>query len=236
MKDECLLSIIIPTFNEEKNIVSLINYLTQHSSTGLAEIIIADGQSTDDTVEAAIKSGVRAIICPKKGRASQMNYGALHAAANVLYFLHADSYPPPGFATNIAEQINNGYGIGCFRLQFDKAHWFLKANAWFTRFDIDAFRFGDQSLFVLKDVFTKAGGFNEKLIVMEDQEIIHRLKRFGKFRVMRQSITTSARKYTWNGTYKMQVIFFLIYLLYKAGVSQNKLVIIYRKLIKQDKV
>jgi GT2 family glycosyltransferase len=121
-------------------------------------------------------------------------------------------------------------------LQFDRAHWFLKVNAWFTRFDYNAFRFGDQSLFVLKDVFIKAGGFNEKLIVMEDQEIIHRLKKYGKFNVMPQSVITSARKYIKNGIYKMQGIFFLIYVLYKIGTPQNKLTALYSRLIKQDKV
>ena len=165
-----------------------------------------------------------------------MNYGASFAKAGVLYFLHADSLPPEGYVNKILHQVRSGYSIGCFRLQFDTAHWFLKANAWFTRFDYNAFRFGDQSLFVLKDVFKKAGGFNEKLIVMEDQEIIHRLKKYGKFKVMPQAIITSARKYTLNGIYKMQGIFILIYFLYKTGLPQNKLTALYRRLIKQDNV
>ena len=143
---------------------------------------------------------------------------------DVLYFLHADSFPPENYAGKIEEQIKNGYSIGCFCLQFDNHHWFLKANAWFTRFDVNAFRFGDQSLFVVKEIFIKAGGFDERLIVMEDQEIVHRLKKYGKFKVIRDAIITSARKYAINGTYRMQGIFFLIYFLYKTGVSQNKLV------------
>ena len=144
--------------------------------------------------------------------------------------------PPIGYAGNILKQIKNGFSIGCFRLQFDTANWFLKANAWFTRFDFNVFRFGDQSLFVSKDIFTKAGGFNEKLIIMEDQEIIHRLKKYGKFTVMHQAIITSARKYTVNGIYRMQGIFFLIYFLYLIQVPQNKLTALYRGLIKQGKV
>ena len=121
-------------------------------------------------------------------------------------------------------------------MRFDSGHWFLKVNAWFTRFDVNAFRFGDQSLFVVKDIFIKAGGFDERLVVMEDQEIVYRLKKYGKFKVLPDAITTSARKYIINGTYRMQGIFFLIYFLYKCGVPQNKLVALYRSLIKQDKV
>ena len=236
MEKAFALSIIIPAFNEAGNIATVINSLQKNNTGKLIEIIITDGQSSDDTVVLATKSGAKAVVSPNKGRGAQMNYGASFAKAGVLYFLHADSLPPTGYADQILQEIKNGYSMGCFRLQFDTANLFLKANAWFTRFDYNAFRFGDQSLFVLKDVFIKAGGFNEKLVVMEDQEIIHRLKKYGKFKVMPQAIITSARKYTINGIYKMQGIFFLIYFLYKMGVSQNKLTALYRRLIKQDKV
>jgi rSAM/selenodomain-associated transferase 2 len=236
MESSYALSIIIPAFNEAENIAAVINSLQKNNTGKLIEIIITDGQSTDDTVLLATRSGAKAVVSPNKGRGAQMNYGASFAKAGVLYFLHADSLPPTGYADKILQEIKNGYNMGCFRLQFDTANWFLKANAWFTRFDCNAFRFGDQSLFVLKDVFIKAGGFNEKLVVMEDQEIIHRLKKYGKFKVMPQPIITSARKYTINGIYKMQGIFFLIYFLYKMGVSQSKLTALYRRLIKQDKV
>jgi rSAM/selenodomain-associated transferase 2 len=236
MKKVFALSIVIPTFNEAENISALISSLQKNDRNDLIEIIITDGQSTDDTVAVANSAGVTVVVSPIKGRSAQMNYGASFAKADVLYFLHADSFPPAGYVDKISDQIKKGYGIGCFRLQFDTAHWFLKANAWFTRFNYNAFRFGDQSLFVLKDVFIKAGGFNEMLAVMEDQEIIHRLKKYGKFKVMPHAIITSARKYTLNGIYKMQGIFFLIYFMYRIGVPQSKLKVLYRRLIKQDKV
>jgi len=216
--------------------VALIDYLRKNEVGELIEIIVTDGQSTDNTVGVATSAGATVVVSPNKGRSAQMNYGASFAKAGVLYFLHADSFPPAGYADKISHQVKKGYGIGCFRLQFDTAHWFLKANAWFTRFNYNAFRFGDQSLFVLKDIFIKAGGFNEKLVVMEDQEIIHRLKKYGKFKVMSHAIITSSRKYTQNGIYKMQGIFFLIYFMYQIGMPQSKLTSLYRRLIKQDKV
>ena len=121
-------------------------------------------------------------------------------------------------------------------MQFDHKHWFLKANAWFTRFNVNAVRFGDQSLFVTKDVFQKTNGFDENLIVMEDQEIISRIRKYGKFKVMNGYVITSARKYLDNGVYKMQAVFFVIYFMYQLGYSQQKLVATYRNLIKQNKV
>ena len=87
--------------------------------------------------------------------------------------------------------IEKKYAGGCFRLAFDYQHWFLKTNCWFTRFDMNAIRFGDQSLFVRKDVFEKCGGFDEKLLMMEDQEIIHRIKKYGKFNTNLKTKTTT---------------------------------------------
>ncbi len=85
-----------------------------------------------------------------------MNLGAGHAQGDVLYFLHADSYPPPGFTSEIIETVLTGNNSGSFRLDFDNNHWFLKMNCWFTRFDVNAFRYGDQSLFVTKACFQAA--------------------------------------------------------------------------------
>jgi rSAM/selenodomain-associated transferase 2 len=236
MIDRFQLSIIIPTYNESENIVALINYLKSNTSNLLIEIIVSDGQSTDNTVEVATAAGAKVVVSPSKGRAAQMNYGASLAQADVLYFVHADSFPPHDFIDKIDHQKKMKINIGCFRLKFDVSHWFFNANCWFTRFDVNAFRFGDQSLFVTKDIFEKAGGFNEQLVMMEDQEIIHRLKRHGKFKVMPGTVITSARKYTDNGIFYTQGVFFLIYILFKLGLPQHRLLKLYRRLIKQDKL
>ena len=232
-----MMSVIIPVYNEEHVIGKTLDYIHANSTSDqVREIIVVDGGSTDDTVNEARQHGAGVIESPRKGRAAQMNAGALAASGGILYFLHADSLPPRSFATDVQQALDTGFTIGCFRLQFDLDHWFLKANAWFTRFDINAFRFGDQSLFVDREVFLRAGKFCEKHIVMEDQEIIRRLRKYGKLIVVPKPIVTSSRKYEANGVYKMQAIFFLIYFLYKIGYSQQRLVEIFRNLIQQDKV
>lgn len=146
-----MISIIIPTYNEEAHIKATIQQLWEHDTSNLIkEIIIADGGSTDNTIAIAQTEGVKAVISPKKGRAAQMNYGAASATADILYFLHADTIPPQNFSNDIIQAIDKGFEAGCYMLSFDCNHWFLKANCWFTRFDVDAIRFGDQSLFVTK--------------------------------------------------------------------------------------
>lgn len=232
-----MISIIIPTYNEEENIAETVKEIKRRDTENLiSEIIVSDGQSTDQTAALASNAGATVVTSERKGRSAQMNYGASTAKGEILYFLHADSIPPENFANYILKAIEKKYASGCFRLSFDYQHWFLKANCWFTRFDVNAVRFGDQSLFVTKDVFKKCGGFDENLLMMEDQEIIHRIKKYGKFIVMNDAVTTSARKYLENGIYRMQFIFFRIWFLYYLGYSQEYLLKLHKKLIRKTKL
>ena len=225
------ISVIIPAYNEEQNIVRTVESVEKRAGQFVEEVIVVDGGSKDETVRQAKKTSATVISSPQKGRAAQMNYGAAKAKAELLYFLHADTIPPELFDKKIVDAAVNGYKAGCFRLSFDSEHFLLKFYAWCTRFDIDAFRFGDQSLFVQSELFNSINGFKEDHIVMEDQEIIKRLKKQSSFKVLKESVTTSSRKYNKNGVIKLQLIFTLIFMLYKAGVSQSKLVLIYKKLI-----
>jgi rSAM/selenodomain-associated transferase 2 len=229
-----MISIIIPTVNEAQKIGDTISLLqTGHDAKFIKEIIIADGASNDNTVDIAKNKSAKILQMTVRNRAAQLNGGAAIAQGDILFFLHADSLPCEGFSTKIIEAVSNHRYAGCLRLSFDYSHWFLKTNAWFTRFNVNALRFGDQGLFVTRDVFEKSKRYNENLFVMEDQEIIHRIKKISSFTVLNTYITTSARKYLQHGIYKTQAIFFVIWFLYYLGVSQNRLLNIHRKAFKK---
>ena len=197
-----MISIIIPTYNEEECVSKTLKNIQLNENNNLIkEIIIVDGGSTDKTIEKAKECGVRVIVSKKKGRAVQMNEGAAVASERILHFIHADSQLPINFDTDVMEAVNNGYSAGCFRLAFDYEHWFLKLNCWFTRFDKSAFHYGDQSLFITRDIFNKVQGFNENYMVFEDLDIIRRIKKICKFKILKKSIVTSARKYVENGVF-----------------------------------
>lgn len=227
------ISIIIPTYNEEENIGRLIETLQNRQAGFVTDIIVADGGSTDQTKQVAEENGAIFYPCSRKGRAAQMNEGASVAISPLLYFLHADTIPPRRFDKLIVNTINNGAGAGCFRLRFDENQPLLTFYAWFTKFRFTMFRFGDQSLFVSKNIFKKIEGFDETLIVMEDQEIVRKLKRKCTFTIIEENVKTSARKYRINGVVRLQIIFTSILLLYYAGVRQETLVHLYNTLIRK---
>ncbi len=222
-----MISIVIPTLNEDASIVDLLKYLKEKSGDQEYEIIVSDGGSTDRTVALVVQENVR-VIQSDKGRAKQMNAGAEVAKGNILYFLHADTFPPPNFIQEIEEAYSKKTLAGCFRLQFDNSTPLLRFYAWFTKFDIDLFRFGDQSLFVDSQIFKKVGGFDEELIVMEDQELVKTLKKQVGFKVLKNRVTTSSRKYFQVGVIKLQIVFAIILIMYYLGVSQEKLVKFYK--------
>ncbi|MDZ7716751.1 MAG: TIGR04283 family arsenosugar biosynthesis glycosyltransferase [Balneolaceae bacterium] len=227
------ISIIIPTFNEEGFILPTLKKIIENSSSKIKEIIISDGGSTDRTRKLVREFEMAKLVeSPQKGRAAQMNYGASFAKGSILFFLHADTVPPIHFDKKIISEVEKGIDAGCFQLSFDWNHPFLKFYSWCTKFNVDAFRFGDQGLFISREIFQEIGGFHADYFLMEDHEIVRRIKKEYSFKIMAQKVITSARKYKKNGVVKLQLIFTLIYVFYHLKIPQEVLKNLYKELIK----
>lgn len=224
------LSIIIPSLNEAKHLPSLLDSLCNWQTKLQKEIIIVDGGSTDETELAAAAFEVQ-FYKSKRGRANQLNFGATKAKGAYLLFIHADSLISKRGLACISAFIKNGHSFGNFSLQFDLEHWFLKLNAWFSRFTLTAFQYGDQALLVKADLFFQQGGYPKEYTLFEDQEIIRKLKRKANLVKMEAPLITSARRYQKVGIYKLQFAYFLLYFIYRMGYSQEQLLFYYRKLI-----
>ncbi|SDS21061.1 TIGR04283 family arsenosugar biosynthesis glycosyltransferase [Winogradskyella sediminis] len=171
------------------------------------------------------------LINSKKGRAKQMNLGAKHATGSILYFLHADSFPPKNFDQLIINEVNKGNKAGCFRLQFDSNHWWLQLASWFTQFSWRACRGGDQSQFITKTLFNDIGGYDENYIIYEDNILINELYARNEYVVINKKIKTSARLYRKHGVWTLQYHFWTIYVKKWLGASADDLLAYYKKYV-----
>lgn len=224
------ISIIIPILNEAETITNLLNYLLKNTSKEtIKDIIVIDGGSSDGSIDIISKFKNITLFHSEKGRAKQMNIGAKQASGNILYFLHADSFPPKHFDKLIIAEVNKGQLAGCFKMRFDSNHWWLQLMGWFTKFPWFVCRGGDQSLFVTKELFEKVGGFNESYIIYEDNIIIKNLFAATPFKVIQKPIVTSARLYKKHGIFKLQYHFFIIHLKYWLGANASRLHAYYKK-------
>jgi len=230
------ISVIIPVYNEANTIFSFLLYLQKMNSNNIMEFLVIDGGSDDGTQKIisdfSKKNEKFKRIDSKKGRAAQMNLGAKKSSGNILYFLHADSLPPKKYDEYILKAITDGIKSGCFRMKFDSSNWILKISGWLTQLNWKSCRGGDQSLFVEKKLFLKIGGYNEELLVYEDNELIYKLYKCSKFKVIQKWIMTSARRYNSNGVCRLQIHFGIIHLKKYFGASPKNLESYYLKHIK----
>ena len=225
------LSIIIPAYNEANNIGRLIVYLLNNTKGISAEVIVVDGGSADETREIAKSAGAMVFLSPNKGRAAQMNYGAAIARSQVLYFVHADTYPPAGFADDIIKAVREGFGIGRYQTKFDSTSPLLKLNAFFTRFDLFMCYGGDQTLFITKGLFTQLGGFDSSMQIMEEYDLVKRARAMARYKIFPHKTLVSARKYEKNSWWRVQRANYTVISLYKKGASQELMTATYKKML-----
>lgn len=230
-----MLSIIIPAYNEEQTIEKQVRYLGDCSRGYPTEIIVVDGCSTDQTADKVRRLGYTCLESPGKGRAIQMNTGADYSSGSILYFVHADSKPPKTFQHDIRKAVSKGESAGCYRFEFDSDHPLLKVNAYCTRFDRLMCRGGDQTLFITRRLFNELDGFRDDYKIMEDYEFISRLRKRNSFIILPKNTVVSARKYEDNSYLKVNIVNFIVFMMFFLGVSQQTMLHAYKELITNTK-
>lgn len=229
------ISIIIPVFNEAATIEKT---LTRLQDIADIEVMIVDGGSGDETVAIAHRCGKIfapssefKVISGAAGRASQMNAGAAMATGDILLFLHADTHLPSEFYTLVRQSLQNpGTVAGAFELRIDANLQGLRiiekmVNA---RSHIFSLPYGDQAIFLKATTFHELGGFPD-LPIMEDFELMRRLRRQGRITIVPASVLTSGRRWQKLGVVKTTLINQLIIVGYFLGIPPVQLAHWYRK-------
>jgi len=220
------ISIIIPTYNETDSIGRILPELLAVPGV---ELLVVDGGSTDNTVDLAKSLGAE-VLRTSPGRAQQMNAGADAAHGNILLFLHCDTKLASGFVGQVRNALNQtGVSAGAFQLSIDGKGFGFRIIEWLVKFrsKILQMPYGDQGIFVTTDMFFSVGGFS-LLPIMEDFELIRRLKKEGKIEILSLTATTSARRWKKLGILKATLLNQAIIIGYFLGVSPQKLAGWYR--------
>ena len=142
------------------------------------EVIVVDGGSTDRTAEVAAALGARVLRAGQACRGRQMNVGARAATGDVLVFLHGDALLPQGFEAALQrEGARPGWGA-CRALDIRARGPGFRAVELGARVRtcLMGLPYGDQCLFVERQLFDRVGGFKE-IPLMEDFDLAHRLRR-----------------------------------------------------------
>lgn len=191
------LSVVIPARDEAGALPRVL------ASTGLpgVERIVVDGASRDGTAAAARELGAEQVLSCEPGRARQMDAGFHAARADVLLFLHADTRLEPGWENALRRALEDPQVMGgAFELRFDSREpgyrWLERGVR--LRCRIARLPYGDQGLFVRREVLAAAGGIRP-VPIFEDLDLVRLIRRSGRLALLRASAFTSPRRYARNG-------------------------------------
>jgi rSAM/selenodomain-associated transferase 2 len=214
-------SIVVPALNEARRIESCLQRL--RSDFPDCELVVVDGGSTDETLELAARHACT--IRSAAGRATQMNAGAAVTSGDILWFIHADCWVAAD-ALDLLRRVVSAPGVvgGGLQLRFDQRSLGLDYLA--ASSNLRARRlhwiFGDQAMFVRRDVFDSVGGFPE-IPLMEDLEMSRILRRRGRLVVLPTSVTASARRLVDQGPWRMTVLMQLLKAHYLLGGDPERI-------------
>ncbi len=216
-------SIIMPVLNEEAALERQLCQLARVCAPYECELLIVDGGSVDSTVAIAQRFG--RVISSPRGRATQMNRGAAVATGEIFIFLHADSMlPDDAFIAIERACAVSGVVGGAFRLCFNCSQFAYRLVAFTTnlRSRWRGIFTGDQAYFVRAGSFQAIGGFPD-MALMEDIEIITRLRKIGRLVLLPHYVTTSARRHRKFGLARSVLFMWYLRTLYRFGVSPEQL-------------
>lgn len=203
-----MVSIIIPTLNEAKNLAATIAHLRRASEQGPVELIVSDCNSSDGSAALARSLGAKAVVQGARCRADALNRGASCARGDVLLFVHADTLLERGFVRRIERALRDENIVGgAFDFAFAddprtrpwqrrQLDFVILVNR--CRFRLTGNFYGDQAIFVRRHIFDRIGGF-PNLRLLEDVGFCRQMRRLGRTAILQPPVLTSPRRFLSRG-------------------------------------
>jgi rSAM/selenodomain-associated transferase 2 len=221
------ISVVIPAWREADEIAEAV----AHARAIGDEVVVADGQSPDETAAIATRAGAR-VIAAAKGRGTQLADGARVASGDVLLFLHADARLPPEARRAIERALDSPeVGGGSFLLRFEPETRAARLFTWANDARRRALRiyYGDSAIFVRRSVYEELGGFRP-LPIFEDYDFVRRLERQKRTVYVRDVVVRASARRFERAPVKTLLVWTVLQVLYSAGVSAHRLARLYADL------
>ena len=221
------LSIIVPILDEAPVMEPLLEHLRSLVAQG-AEVLLVDGGSQDAGPALAAAAGFR-VIPSERGRARQMNAGAVRAGGEILLFLHADTRLPAAALDGVRAALTGESCWGRFDVIIEGRAPMLRVVAWLMnrRSHITGIATGDQALFVTRRAFEAVGGYPDQPL-MEDIEISKRLLGLSRPACLPEKVSTSGRRWESRGVWSTILLMWRLRWAYWRGVPASRLARDYR--------
>jgi hypothetical protein len=220
------ISVIIAGLNEAERIGATVQAALQAEPD---EVIVVDGGSQDETVARAERAGAK-VLKSRAGRARQLNAGASRAGGGLLLFLHADTLVPPGYVAAIQGGLaQSRASAGAFAFALREAfpgRWLVERST-NLRSRLWQRPYGDQGLFLRRTLFEELGGYAD-LPILEDYELVQRLRKCGRIVTLNQPALTSSRRWQQLGFLRTTLLNKWMILGYGLGWPIEKLAASYR--------
>jgi rSAM/selenodomain-associated transferase 2 len=216
------ISVVILALNEAAELPATLR--RARAVPEVAEVILSDGGSTDATRDIAAETGAR-VVTGAKGRGHQLRLGAQQATGEVVLLLHADTWLPADVGAAIASALRDPRAVGgaCFKA-FRDPHWLMRGSRFRCGWRIRWFQFayGDQAIFVRREVLERVGGV-PAVPLMEEHELCRALRREGRLVLADATVTTSARRFHERGVLRTYWRMAMTNLRWAAGATPEEL-------------
>lgn len=222
------ISVVLPTLNEEADLVETVH--RARANDEVQEIIVVDGGSRDRTREVAAELNCVVLNAPAS-RGGQLRLGAARATGEVVLFLHADTWLPPGAGRAALDALKApGVVGGGFWKVFRDPAWLMRGSRARCAFRLwfGGRILGDQAMFVRRDALEQIGGVPD-MSLMEDVELSRLLRQRGRLVLANATVSTSTRRFRKHGVLRTYLRMAHVSLLHWLGAQPDELRRLYEK-------